>query len=110
MSSYVRVVSRRVGGTKPLANESIVDISRTSVLGNPFFMRTESERNDVIEKFRVHLGAQFYAQTPVWQAVEALAERVRNGEHLALSCWCAPLPCHGDVIKNAIQFINDKHE
>lgn len=106
----VRVVSKRANGTRPKAGETVIDISRTSILGNPYPMHHESQRNDVILGYRKYLMDQYHAQTPVWQAVEALAKRVANGEHLALQCWCAPLACHGDIIRNAIVWLNDPRQ
>lgn len=106
----VRVVSKRANGTRPKAGESVVDISRTSMLGNPFPMANESERAEVIAKYHKYLGHQWNHQTDVWKAVKALAERAANGEHLALQCWCAPLPCHGDVLVQAIEWINDPRQ
>lgn len=102
----VRVVSKRRGGTTAHANEVVVNIARPSVLGNPFFMRDESQREDVINKYREWLRYQFGKRTPARAAVEALAARVKAGEHIALQCWCAPCACHGDVIIEAIKGIN----
>lgn len=42
----------------------------------------------------------------VRSALDALAAQARHGERLALQCWCAPLPCHGDVLRAAIEKIN----
>jgi len=33
-----------------------------------------------------------------------LARLAKKGD-LYLGCWCAPLPCHGDVVKKAIEWI-----
>lgn len=35
-------------------------------------------------------------------ALVELAARLRGGEGLALQCWCAPHPCHGDVVRDAV--------
>nr|WP_256566062.1 DUF4326 domain-containing protein [Deinococcus sp. QL22] len=32
-----------------------------------------------------------------------MVERVRAGESLLLICWCAPLACHADVIKEEVE-------
>lgn len=104
----IRVVSKRAGGVKAKANETIVYIGRPSVLGNPYPMNSENERNTVIEKYRKWLGGQYNSGTgAVRKELEALAKRVRNGENIALECWCAPCKCHGDVIVKAIEYINN---
>lgn len=102
----VRVVSKRRGGTAPHANEVVVNIARPSILGNPFFMQDESQREVVIEKYRGWLRSQFKQRTQVRAAIEQLAARVKAGEHIALQCWCAPCACHGDVLIEAIKGIN----
>jgi hypothetical protein len=55
---------------------------------NPYPLRRESDRADVIARFEhEHLAAH-----P--ELVAALPE-VRGK---VLGCWCAPKPCHGDVL------------
>lgn len=102
----VRVVSKRSGGTAAHADEVVVYIARPSILGNPFFMRDESQREEVIYKYREWLRAQFSERTKVRAEVEKLAARVKAGERIALECWCAPCACHGDVLIEAIEGIN----
>src|SRR5437867_8640568 len=65
-----------------------VSVGRPSPFGNPFVIGRDGDRGAVIHKYRAWLLAQ-----------AALVERVRR--ELAgkvLGCWCAPLPCHGDVL------------
>jgi hypothetical protein len=31
------------------------------------------------------------------------AREFRSWAHLRLGCWCAPLPCHGDVLAEAAE-------
>lgn len=101
----ITVTSKRPRGTQA-PGATIVYIGRPSVLGNPFPMSKESERAQVIEQYRDWLRAQYKTNPRVRSALESLAARSRAGEHLALQCWCAPLPCHGDVIAEAIAGIN----
>lgn len=63
-----------------------VYVGRPSIWGNPFFIGRDGTRDEVIAKYREHIG-------PVL-AVKAKAEL--RGKVLA--CWCAPLPCHADVL------------
>lgn len=39
----------------------------------------------------------------LWLGLRKLAARVRAGEKLTLVCFCAPLACHGDVLKVHIE-------
>lgn len=105
----IRVVSQRKGGTAIRKNEVPIDISRTSILGNPFPLEKESDRNNVIELYRLYLHEQRRGNTEVWKAIKEIARMARNGENIALVCWCSPKACHGDVIVNAVLAINERH-
>lgn len=79
-----------------------VYIGRPSPLGNPFVMKSEAQRAEVITKYRA-LFEQYVAwQTPkIMQELKRLEELARRGD-LVLGCYCAPRACHGDVIKEYI--------
>ena len=65
-----------------------VYVGRPSPFGNPFVIGRDGDRGAVIQKYRAWLLAQ-----------PALVERVRlELAGKVLGCWCAPLPCHGDVL------------
>jgi hypothetical protein len=64
-----------------------VNVGRPSEWGNPFKLGRDGTRADVIAKYRAWI-----VQQPALMA--ALPElRGRN-----LVCWCAPKPCHADVL------------
>ncbi|MEU0035500.1 DUF4326 domain-containing protein [Streptomyces sp. NPDC006333] len=61
-------------------------------LANPFVYDTATRRRDgtraeVMEKYRAHLLGH-----------PELLDRVRALRGRVLACWCAPEPCHGDVL------------
>jgi Domain of unknown function (DUF4326) len=62
--------------------------------GNPFRIGRDGERDEVIERYRRWL----------WEKIESdcidLAE-LASLHGKALGCWCAPEPCHGDVLEAA---------
>lgn len=103
----VRVISKRAGGTKAVKGEVVVNIARPSILGNPFYMRDESQRDVVVQQYHEWLGGHYRADDAVWAEVKKLAARVKAGESLALECWCAPCACHGDVLIKAINWLNE---
>ena len=71
------------------------------MLGNPF---GGGERLEAIESYRTYLRAEYRKKNgPVYEALMDLVRRHQDGENLALQCWCKPLPCHTDVIKDAIE-------
>jgi len=71
-----------------------VYIGRPSKWGNPFVIGRDGTRAEVIDKYRHWLLAQPQLMT----ALPELAGKV-------LGCWCAPRPCHGDVL---MDFANRK--
>jgi hypothetical protein len=64
-----------------------VYIGRPSKWGNPFVIGKHGTRAEVIAKYEAWLR-----KTPdLLAALPDLHGKV-------LGCWCAPLPCHGDVL------------
>lgn len=82
-----RVLNKRVHGIPPGA----CYIGRPSPLGNPFIIGRDGTRNEVVAKYRHWLWQQMQSDPSMLRLVAELAGR-------DLVCWCAPLPCHGDVL------------
>lgn len=66
-----------------------VYIGRPGPWGNPFWMGSEEHRLEVIAKFEA------WGQNQPW--LRDAARRELAGK--ILGCWCAPKPCHGDVLE-----------
>jgi hypothetical protein len=79
------VLSRRGGRTPP---EGAVYVGRPTKWGNPFPFDGHISRSRVIELYEQHLKKR-----PDLIAAAKLELRGRD-----LVCWCAPLPCHADVL------------
>jgi hypothetical protein len=73
--------------------EDAVNIMRPSKWGNPFVIGRDGNREQVISKY-----AEWIKTHP---RLIADAKRELNGKYLV--CCCAPLPCHGDVLKKIIE-------
>lgn len=73
-----------------------VYIGRPGMWGNPFILGRDGNREEVIAKYR-----EWLLSDPV---MVALVRRQLRGKRLG--CWCAPKPCHGDVLAE----IADSHE
>ena len=72
-------------------------------LGNPLRLGVDGDRSEVLIKYRAYLRKEWVRPgSLVREQIEALAQRAAAGEHLTLVCWCKPLACHGDVIKEAV--------
>jgi hypothetical protein len=59
-----------------------------SRFGNPFKISPDGDRSEVIERYR-----RMLCDAP--ELVEAAKRELRGRD---LVCWCAPDPCHGDVL------------
>ena len=102
---YVRVTSIRSSAALdngPQADETVYRVDRANpVLGNRhiLFNRHDSaERRRVIAAYGVDLERDLAANGPMSREIHQIAERVRDGEQICLACWCAPSPCHADLI------------
>lgn len=85
-------------------------IGRGSPLGNPYpiDVKIGATREVVIDRYRSWIKSMIDASDlKVCNELNRLAELAQQGE-LKLQCFCAPLPCHGDVIKQLIEeaFLN----
>lgn len=67
-----------------------VYIGRPSIFGNPFVIGMDGDRKQVIAKFRRYFFHRIESDPVYKKAVLGLRGKI-------LGCFCAPLPCHGDV-------------
>jgi len=103
--SKLIVVNRRLGIPEGF---SYLRIMRGSRLGNPFRIGTDGSRTDVIRKYRSWLWAQICQETPAYDMLCEILAMLRSGHDVALVCCCKPLPCHGDIIANAVKWMAAK--
>ncbi len=68
-----------------------VYVGRPSKWGNPFPLTSEEKRAQVIEQYKG------------WLAVKITEGKLDPTElrGKTLACWCAPKPCHADVLLEA---------
>lgn len=64
-----------------------VYVGRPSKWGNPFIIGRDGTRSEVIEKYREWILTQ-----------PELMSSVHELKGKTLGCYCAPLPCHGNVL------------
>lgn len=77
-------------------------IGRGSPLGNPFTLKDHT-REDAIAAYRVWLMEQIQeGNKEIIDELDRLAQIVISKGTLNLRCYCAPKPCHGDVIKGIL--------
>lgn len=87
-SAGPRVYSKRKGAERPPADA--VYVGRPTKFGNPFPITGDSKRAVVVAEYRQWLNA------PGREALREAARHELRGKDLV--CWCAPLPCHADVL------------
>ena len=63
-------------------------IGRGSKWGNPFKIGADGTRADVVKKYEEYLRNN-----------KTLLKALPELEDKTLGCFCAPLACHGDVLK-----------
>lgn len=82
-------------------------IGRPRTLGNPFVIGEDGDRRQVILKYKEWLWAHLKSrQGPVYAKLLALSRAAAQGD-LKLLCHCRPKPCHGDVVKAALEWMLD---
>ena len=74
-----------------------VYIGRGSIWGNPFVIGKHGNRAEVIAMYRKYLWRRMsHGQVSLDDLLALDGKR--------LGCFCKPLPCHGDVIKAAVEW------
>ena len=87
--------ARPAGGARRKAEHGgTVRIDRRSQWGNRFRIGPDGPRDEVIARYRADLWRRIRAAEVGLDELAAL-----HGKPLA--CWCAPLPCHGQVLARA---------
>lgn len=81
-SKSPKVLNRR------LKQEDGVYVGRPTVWGNPYEIGPDGTRAEVIEKYRLWIESNIGLQNK--------AKLELKGKNLI--CWCAPLPCHADIL------------
>jgi len=80
-----KVLNKR-NGSPPGA----IYIGRPSIWGNPYLIGKDGDRAQVIRKFKKFVLPNY--------SLDELS-RLQGRD---LLCFCAPLPCHGDVLLEAV--------
>jgi hypothetical protein len=99
----MRVVNGKVEGfSKGIYVGRAMPGLKGSALANRFKIGRDGTREEVIQKYRIWLWKQIKAGN-----VEIIAELKRVYAVGEVVCWCAPLPCHGEVVLKAAQWVSE---
>jgi hypothetical protein len=95
---------------KPNQNVKRIYIGRGSPLGNPWVI-SDLDTRDMVCEWHEHSIRKEWSEalnggpkTPMINEIIAIANRVKNGEQIALECFCKPKRCHGDFIAKLINW------
>lgn len=78
-------------------------IGRPSPLGNPYPLKKGAPKGSTLPRYRQWLQERVQERDPaVCSELNRLYKIAKHGD-LKLGCWCAPGPCHGDVIKELLE-------
>lgn len=92
---FSRVLNLKTASPEEL--EFAVRIDRKTPWGNPYRIGPDGDREAVIEKYQRHLLDRIESGEQTLESLAALSGR-------DLACWCAPKPCHGQVLKDYAQW------
>ena len=91
-----------------MLDEDIVYIGRGSVWGNPFSHKPGTKALHRVKT--VEMAIECYRQN-LWariQSGDVTLEMLRELDGKRLACYCAPNPCHGNVIVSAVNWAKNK--
>ena len=78
-----------------------------SPLANPFHIGRHGTREQVIARYRSWLWQNIQSgNREVMAELRRLLALARRPEGVQLLCFCAPLPCHGDVIARTLEWLD----
>lgn len=105
---YVRVVNVRADDEdfRAAPGERVIKMGRgNAIMGNRHDMKGASmaERDRVVQAHRADLEADMKVKGPMYQIMRAIAQDiVDRNECIAIQCFCAPKPCHLDLVAATI--------
>jgi len=83
-----------------------------NILGNPYSHLPEDkcsaifkcrDREEAIEKYDKYYDLMYGHNIEFTKIINEIYEKYKNGEDIYLACHCAPLPCHGEIIKKKLE-------
>lgn len=75
---------------------------RKTPLGNPHFMKDESQRDTVCNRFEAYIPQAYASDIEVHKAINDIRFHVIHRQNVLLQCWCSPKRCHCDSIKSFV--------
>ena len=81
-----------------------VRVDRASVLGNPYYMENETQRDKVCDLYGAYFKENIQdPNSAFYQEIQRLYSILKEYRKLELYCWCAPKRCHAESIKKYLE-------
>ena len=80
-----------------------VRVDRRSVLGNPFVLKNEAERDTVCDQYKKYFREKLQRDTAFRNEVDRLFVLYKAYGKISLFCWCSPKRCHAETIKRFVE-------
>jgi hypothetical protein len=98
-TKMIKVAIKNLRKSKP-KHPWQVRVDRASILGNPYHMVDESQRDKVCNQYEEYFNENMkYPDTAFYNEIERLYGIMKEYGKLELYCWCAPKRCHAETIK-----------
>lgn len=87
-------------------------IYRPSILSNPYTEKKLDKtkaiyqvgtRDEAIRNYDHYFDLMYRSNLRFKQAVDEIYNKYKSGVDVYLECYCKPLPCHGDIIKDKLE-------
>lgn len=87
-------------------------IFRPSVLGNPYTHIKDKDtlaiyivkdRDEAIDMYSHYFDIMYGSNIEFTNEIDKIYEIYKTGEDVYLECYCTPLRCHGDIIKEKLE-------
>ena len=82
---------------------------QASALGNPFKPQVKGV-GETLSKYKLYLWSEIKRGmsgkgSEVWDELVRLAKSIKDGKTKKLGCWCAPKPCHAEIVAMAVEWL-----
>lgn len=105
MVGTIKVVNVENFDNNSIKNGEVINIMSPQILGNPFRMQSEDEREIVVRKFYHYLREEYVKRGDIYNELIKLSSIIKEGKDLYLLCCCSPKLCHGEIIARAVMGI-----
>lgn len=82
---------------------SAVYIGRGTLLGNPYRIGPDGTRDEVIAKYEAYFQRMLRQPGFVTRVLSYVGD-------YDLACWCAPKPCHGEIVLRWLESLEQPSE